>query len=199
MDPLRTEGAVRRGWRDARLAYPSFPFLVAEVVGTGLGGAAWGWLGGLVAFLVLVVVVFVGSVITAPVRQRNELRSNLTEAEGTNEWLRAACISLAGRIDKLLDDQEAEKPPTPDENHWSPTASIEMNIWELETSTKCHRFVQDLKAILAAIQERGWINKAEAERVLHDEAKNREGWRRVARQLERWADRVTVPEQRVGG
>jgi len=196
-DALRTEGAVSRGWRDARSTALGFGFLVTEMLATGLVGAFVSALAALAAFFALLVLVIGTSIVfLAPRRQRDELRARLRAREGTDDWLRAACQSLSGRIDRLVDEREADR-PTVAPGNFRAVNEMRVTTWNLETSTKCFRFNQDLRGILEAVQERGWIDHAEAERIFHDEATEPEGWRRVARQLDEWANRLAPSEVKI--
>lgn len=114
------EGAWSRARREGRARCLTLSFLIVEVVLSYLVGSAVHPLVGILAFFAAIGVVFLGSLIAAPVQQRNDARAAVADAkieqrtreefELVEKELSIACIEAeAFFVDTWVEQEEATK------------------------------------------------------------------------------------------
>src|SRR4051794_24482814 len=79
------EGTWSRAWRDTKARCLSFPFFVVSAVVSIVAGGIGGVGIGLAVFVALILGVLIGSLWTAPKRQRDEARAALQELQTQRE------------------------------------------------------------------------------------------------------------------
>lgn len=79
MERIPIESVWRRGWSDTKTAWKSLPFVILDAVVCVVVGSIWGWYWGLGLFVFAMLCVWIGATASAPVRQRNEAWSVLSE------------------------------------------------------------------------------------------------------------------------
>jgi hypothetical protein len=93
------EGAFRRGWKDTKNAHGGWGFWLAELLGGGLVGYWLGPLVGIGTAIVLFLALLTARIVTAPVRQRDELREY--QQTHTDSNLNIVCVK-ADRVGSFV-------------------------------------------------------------------------------------------------
>ena len=106
------ESAWRRGWKDTKAGWKSWPFVILDAVVCAVVGSVFEWYWGLGLFLFALFCVWVGATARAPIKQRNEARVLLTARpkptplHNRNE-LRGAIASVENATIQLVNQQHA--------------------------------------------------------------------------------------------
>ncbi len=76
-----SESAWSRGWQDTKTAWTSWQFYVLDAVAAVVIGGLFGWYWGLLVVVFGMICVWMAATISAPVKQRNELRAFCNETK----------------------------------------------------------------------------------------------------------------------
>jgi hypothetical protein len=92
------QSAWRRGWNDTKAGWKSLPFVILDAVVCVVVGAIFGWYWGLALFVFAMLCFWMGTTVSAPVKQRNEARQMLSNIPSRRKILadKLAEFYLAG-------------------------------------------------------------------------------------------------------
>lgn len=103
MDLNFTETILERGWRDTKRAVVSFGFWAVQLVGTTVIGVRYENPIAMFAFLwTVAVVVWVCATVSAPIRQRNDLRAYGLNLEDKIKDFEANVPRLSGSVENIV-------------------------------------------------------------------------------------------------
>ncbi len=99
MEKIRFDSAWIRGWEDSKIRLGSPQFWAAEILMGGYLGIEYDPLLAIAGVIILGMTVIVAATVTAPIRQRNDLRSSMTQLlsdEGQDD------PKLVGEIEQIV-------------------------------------------------------------------------------------------------